>query len=113
MRNPCVIGAGVALAIVLGWGEAHAQQNGSGPFAPGQLYLGPEGGWSRSATGTNTGNLTLRTAPGGSPGTVPNIGTTHLDSGSDVGARAGYKWGPWRFEEEYNHRNDALSNSRP
>ncbi|MGH7735667.1 MAG: hypothetical protein ACREOE_18715, partial [Gemmatimonadales bacterium] len=35
-----------------------------------------------------------------------------FDSGFAVGARAGYEWGPWRFEEEYTYRNNDLNGLR-
>jgi outer membrane protein OmpA-like peptidoglycan-associated protein len=36
--------------------------------------------------------------------------TTSFDSGFNAGLRAGYEWGPWRFEGEYSYRNNNVSN---
>ena len=50
MRNGCLLGAGVALAVAFGCAQAHAQVMGQsffGPYPPGAFYLGPEGGWTR------------------------------------------------------------------
>ena len=44
MRNRCLLGAGVALAVAFGCAQAHAQF--FGPYPPGAFYLGPEGGWT-------------------------------------------------------------------
>jgi hypothetical protein len=33
----------------------------------------------------------------------------NFDDGFNVGARVGYEWGPWRFEEEYSYRRNNLS----
>ena len=49
MRNGCLLGAGVALAVAFGCAQAHAQVMGQsffGPYPPGAFYLGPEGGWT-------------------------------------------------------------------
>ncbi len=96
MRNRCLLGAGVALALALGGVQAHAQM--FGPFT-GSFYLGPEGGW------TQLMNQDVKFRLNGkhySP-------TADFDSGFNVGVRGGYQWGPWRFEEEYSYRNNSVS----
>jgi OmpA-OmpF porin, OOP family len=107
MRNRCLLGAGVALAMVLGGVQAHAQWNLFGPYPPGAFYLGPEGGWTHLTSRTNTGNFTA--FPFGRARTFSYSQTTNWNSGYDVGGRIGYEWGPWRFEEEYSYRNNGLS----
>jgi OmpA-OmpF porin, OOP family len=75
-----------ALVGALSGGDARAQLFAT-PNAPGVWYFGGEGGW------TNLENQS---------GTI--FGThlsTHYNSGFNVGARGGYQWGPWRFEEEF------------
>ena len=83
--------AGIALVVLAAMafvGTARAQT----------IYFGGEAGWS------NLENETDR------------IGGTKLhakfNSGFAAGARAGYEWGPWRFEEEYVYRSNDLSSLR-
>ena len=93
MRNRYLLGAGVALAMTLGWGNAQAQLLAA-PAGPGAWYFGGEGGWT--ALDTETGNKIA--------------GLKHKQSfqdGFNIGARAGYEWGPWRFEEEYSFRENG------
>src|SRR5256714_12759261 len=77
--------------MAFSWTTAQAQEG---------FYFGPEGGWTglqgtkSSITGTNPVT--------GQSVTVPL--NQSFDSGWNVGARAGYQWGPWRFEGEYTHR---------
>jgi OOP family OmpA-OmpF porin len=62
-----------------------------------QFYIGAEGGWTGlpNQTDTVTGLFAA---------------TARFNSGFNAGARAGWEWGPWRFEEEYSYRqNDARS----
>jgi opacity protein-like surface antigen len=111
MRNRCLLGAGVALAVALGGVQAHAQFGGMfGPFPPGVFYLGPEGGWTHLSSNTNTGTFTFRSPITGRLRTASFSETTSFNSGFNVGVRGGYEWGPWRFEEEYSYRNNNLSN---
>jgi outer membrane protein OmpA-like peptidoglycan-associated protein len=60
------------------------------------FYLGGEAGWNVLEDQTDK-------APGFAP--------VHkrFDSGFAAGARAGYEWGPWRFEEEYAYRSNDLT----
>jgi OmpA-OmpF porin, OOP family len=117
MTNRCLLGAGVALAVALGGAQAHAQWNMFGPYPPGVFYLGPEGGWTHLGSNTATGSFTSRV-----PAhtffnrsdvpiyrSFPFSAHTTYNSGYNAGLRAGYAWGPWRFEEEYSYRNDGLS----
>jgi OmpA-OmpF porin, OOP family len=103
MTNRCLLGAGVALAVALGGVQAHAQWgNVFGPFPPGAFYLGPEGGWT--ALGSQRNSFHLTNSHGVTVGLDPR---STFDSGFNVGVRAGYVWGPWRFEEEYSYRNNS------
>src|SRR5947209_6624450 len=86
MKYRFLIGAGVALATMLGVAEAQAQWL-VGPTGPAVWYAGPEGGW------TNLEDQKL-SAAGGST-------TQRFDDGFNVGARLGVELGWWRFEEEY------------
>ena len=97
MRNRYLLGAGVALAVALSWADARAQLLAM-PRGPGALYFGIEGGWTN-----------LEDAKG-------RVGAISFkqkwDDGFNVGARAGYEWGPWRFEEEYTYRRNGLDKRR-
>ncbi|HUC10954.1 MAG TPA: OmpA family protein [Stellaceae bacterium] len=106
MRNRCLLGAGVALAMAFGGVQAHAQF--FGPYPPGAFYLGPEGGWTH-LTSQNP-SVTIQ---GPSGYIVGNTGNRQINynAGFNAGVRAGYAWGPWRFEEEYSYRNNNVSNS--
>jgi OmpA-OmpF porin, OOP family len=101
MRNRYLLGAGVALAVALGGAQAHAQF--FGPYPPGAFYFGPEGGWTHLQSQSTT--LTLTNKDGTSTSFGPN---TNYNGGFNAGARAGYMWGPWRFEGEYSYRNNDL-----
>jgi OmpA-OmpF porin, OOP family len=102
MRNRCLLGAGVALAVAFGGVQAHAQMQMFGPFPPGAFYLGPEGGWTQlSGQSDNLPSIV---------GLGVKHPTANFNTGFNAGARGGYMWGPWRFEEEYSYRYDALSN---
>jgi len=85
LRTSALAGASFAIAAAVCAAQAQAQT----------FYIGGEGGW------TDLNNQTDR------------IGTANLharyDSGFNVGARAGYEWGPWRFEEEFNYRQNDLN----
>ena len=108
MTNRCLLGAWAALALALGSAQAHAQLWPTG--APGAWYIGPEGGWTKLTNQTDQVSPSHFTGPGGGvfsfPGTSP---TANFNSGFNVGARAGYQWGPWRFEEEYSYRHSGLN----
>lgn len=106
MRNRCLLGAGVALAVAFGGAQAHAQF--FGPYPPGAFYLGPEGGWT-SLTSQNP-SVTVRGPNGVVVGNQVNR-QVNYNSGFNAGARAGYMWGPWRFEGEYSYRNNSVSNT--
>ena len=108
MTNRCLLGAAVALAVAFGGVQARAQLFPTG--APGAWYIGPEGGWTKLTNQTDQVSPSHFTGPGGGvfsfPGTSP---TANFNSGFNVGARAGYQWGPWRFEEEYEYRHSGLN----
>jgi len=88
MRNRFLLGAGVALATMMGWATAQAQLMlmHSGPST---WYFGGGGGWTslENETGQIAG-LPL---------------STRYNDGFNVGIRGGIEWGPWRFEEEFRY----------
>jgi len=101
-RTLSAIGVSVAIACALYVSDAQAQWFAM-PSGPGAWYFGPEGGWT-GLQGTKT-SIT---------GTNPITGQTFnvpinqsFNSGWNVGARAGYQLGPWRFEGEYTHRQNS------
>ena len=114
MTNRCLLGAGVALAVAFGGAQAHAQAyNPGGIFptgAPGAWYIGPEGGWTSLTSNSGSVSSVTFTGPNGGSFTTPGRGnvTPNFDSGFNAGARGGYQWGPWRFEEEYSYRHNDL-----
>src|SRR5215472_4367120 len=107
MKNRYVLGAGLAVAMAFGGTQGHAQMNFFGPFPPGAFYLGPEGGWTH-LTGQNP-SVTV-TGPNGYTVGARRNGNIRFDSGFNAGVRAGYLWGPWRFEGEYSYRFNGVSN---
>src|SRR5262249_36800121 len=110
MTNRCLLGAGVALAVALGGVQAHAQLFPTG--APGAWYIGPEGGWTSLTSQSESTSPVSFTGPNAGTFTTPGFNATpNTNSGYNVGVRGGYQWGPWRFEEEYSHRGNSLSNN--
>src|SRR5438270_4519825 len=96
MRNRYLLGAGVALAMAFSWGSAQAQLLVP-PSGPGAWYFGGEGGWTTLDNGNGKFNV---------------LGLAHRQSfndGFNVGARAGYEWGPWRFEEEFRFQQNGVA----
>jgi len=93
MRHRYLLGAGVALAVAMSW--ANAQATGLGFLSPagGAWYFGGEGGWTMLED--QTGRI----------GSLPIKQT--FNDGFNVGARAGYAWGPWRFEEEFRFQQNS------
>jgi outer membrane protein OmpA-like peptidoglycan-associated protein len=78
---------------------------------PGAWYIGPEGGWTSLINQSNTISGVQFTGPNGGGFVVPGRTINpNTNSGFNVGARGGYQWGPWRFEEEYSYRNNQLDN---
>jgi OOP family OmpA-OmpF porin len=98
MKNRCLLGAGVALAMALGCVQASAQLLVLPP-GPKVFYFGGEGGW------TALTNQRDRFGPF-------KVKETFND-GYNVGARAGFQWGPWRLEEEYSYRNNGVRSWGP
>ena len=95
MKNRFLLGAGVALAVALSWADARAQLFAA-PAGPGAWYFGGEGGWtSLDNQSGSIGGFHLK---------------TNYNSGFNVGARAGYEWGPWRFEEEFRFGQVGFNN---
>src|SRR5437762_9077962 len=92
LRKRILLGAGVAIAMSFSWADAQTQWFVM-PSGPGALYFGIEGGWTAL-----TDNVSDRV------GSVKL--TEHLSDGFNVGARAGYEWGPIRFEEEFSFANN-------
>ena len=87
-RVTWAFGACLALAAAMLGADARAQV----------IYFGAEAGWS------NLEDQRDRLKVGGAP-SVNN----RYDSGFAAGARVGYEWGPWRFEEEYAFRSNDLN----
>src|SRR5579885_3424201 len=92
MRHRFLLGIAVGVAALVAGAQAQAQ-NG-----PGSFYIGGEGGWTSLENQKATA--------------VGLSGTVHADDGFNVGGRAGYMWGPWRFEEEVNYRRNGLKIGR-
>src|SRR5438874_5442217 len=86
MRTTLAAGAGLAMAVAMSATDARAQI----------FYLGGEAGWNVLENQADK---------------APGFPTLHkrFDSGFAAGARAGYEWGPWRFEEEYAYRSNDLT----
>ena len=72
------------------------------PVAQAQVYLGGEGGWT-GLEGTKS--RISGTTPAGTSFSFPI--NQSFNSGFNAGARVGYQWGPWRFEEEYSFRENG------
>jgi len=89
MRITLAAGACLVVAAAISVSDARAQT----------FYLGGEAGWNVLQDQTDK-------APG-----FPGV-RARFDSGFAAGARAGYEWGPWRFEEEYVYRNNDLNGLR-
>jgi outer membrane protein OmpA-like peptidoglycan-associated protein len=89
MRITLAAGACLVMAAAMSATDARAQI----------FYLGGEAGWS-----------VLENESDRAPGFAPV--RKRFDSGFAAGARAGYEWGPWRFEEEYAYRRTDLSGFR-
>jgi outer membrane protein OmpA-like peptidoglycan-associated protein len=62
------------------------------------IYFGAEGGWSNLEDQKDKFKIAG----------APNV-KARYDSGFAAGARVGYEWGPWRFEEEYAYRSNDLN----
>ncbi len=97
MRNRCLLGVGIALAVAFSFAQARAQWLGG----PGAFYFGGEGGW------TNLPDQT--TSFQGGPEAPAFSGSEGFSDGYNIGARAGYEWGPWRFEEEFRYQHNGIS----
>jgi OmpA-OmpF porin, OOP family len=94
MRNRFLLGAGVALAVALSWADARAQLFAM-PAGPGAWYFGGEGGWtSLENESGSAGGVSFR---------------QNFSDGFNIGARAGYEWGPLRVEEEFSFRQNGIS----
>ena len=90
MSTRIALAAGACLALftaVLGT-DARAQV----------IYFGAEAGWSNLEDQRDRFKVT------GAP-----RADNRYDSGFAAGARVGYEWGPWRFEEEYAYRSNDLN----
>lgn len=79
--------AAIILAAIAAASPAWAQKSG--------WYLGGEGGWT--ALGNQEGHLPPRVFP------------QTFDNGYALGVRAGYRFGPWRVEEEFRHQSNSLN----
>jgi len=92
MRISLITGASlaVAAATVAALPDAQAQV----------FYLGAQGGWT--ALEGSRGSVTGTNPVTGVTSTIPIDHS--FNDGFNVGARAGYMMGPWRFEGEYSYR---------
>jgi OmpA-OmpF porin, OOP family len=95
-RTVWATGASVAMATALCASGAQAQ-----------FYLGAEGGWT-GLEGTRTSVTGVNPLTGAAVTFPIHEG---FDAGYNVGARAGYMWGNWRFEGEYSHRENTGNNT--
>src|SRR2546423_7657115 len=86
-RITLAVGACLALMTVMLGADARAQV----------IYFGAEGGWSNLEDQREKFNVAG----------APKV-KSRYDSGFAAGARVGYEWGPWRFEEEYAYRSNDL-----
>ena len=77
-----VTGASLTVSLGLPISDARAQ-----------YYIGAQAGWTELPYQTDT-------IDGLAP--VP----VQFNAGYNVGIRGGYRWGPWRFEEEYSYRHN-------
>lgn len=84
-RFLALLGASVAVTAI-SWGAP----------VQAQWYIGGEAGWSDLTDAHDHGRA------------LPTVHKS-FDDGYEVGARAGYQMGPWRFEEEYIYHNNGLS----
>ncbi|MBV9863547.1 MAG: OmpA family protein [Alphaproteobacteria bacterium] len=91
------LGASAALALALSWGQAQAQA----------WYFGGEGGWTDLENERGTITTTSASAGFGAAGNRFAV-RERWNDGFNVGARAGYMWGPWRFEEEYQYSQNGI-----
>ena len=105
MSKHFLLGAGIAAAMALSWADAKAQLFNA-PLVPGggAWYFGIEGGW------TDLNNASSRLSINNVTG-VNRSFTERYDSGYNIGARAGYEWGPFRLEEEFNFGTNHLNNA--
>src|SRR5260370_39727695 len=89
MRVIMAAGACLVMGVAMSATGAQAQT----------FYLGGGGGWNVLDNQTDR---------------APGVAPVHkrFDSGFAAGARAGYEWGPWRFEEEYAYRSNDLNRFR-
>jgi outer membrane protein OmpA-like peptidoglycan-associated protein len=99
--NRLLIGAAVAAIAAFGGAGARAQLV---PGFDGPWYVGGEGGWTSLDNAKGSAGSPAPPAPGTVSGNV------RFSSGFNVGARAGFMSGPWRFEEEFRYQNDGVSN---
>ncbi len=97
MTNRYLLGTGVALAVALSWADAQAQWL-SMPAGPGAWYFGGEGGWT--SLPNQSGKIAV--------GPFSTSARESFSDGFNVGARAGYEWGPWRFEEEFRFQQNGI-----
>ena len=94
MRYCWLLGAGLALLLTALGGASARAQSPAALIGPGVWYLGAEGGWTSLERQHDR---------------IPGIPFPQAwKDGFNVGARTGYEFGPWRFEEEFRFQRNAL-----
>lgn len=70
---------------------------------PSGFYIGPETGWTDLITVSNTTDSATQGPDVGQRA----VSLENFSAGFNAGGRAGYRWGPWRFEGEINYRHSS------
>jgi opacity protein-like surface antigen len=99
------VAAAAAVAIVVA-SPAGAQLLAASPAPPptawpSSFYVGPEAGWTDLITVSNTTDSATQGPDKG----LRAVSLEKFSAGFNAGGRAGYRWGPWRFEAEINYRH--------
>ena len=101
MRKHYLLGAGIALAVSMSWANAQAQLFAM-PGGPGAWYFGGEGGWTSLDAQSGKGAVGKNFPAGFRV-------KENFSDGFNVGARAGYEWGPLRLEEEFRFQQNGIT----
>jgi hypothetical protein len=97
-----------AVSGIAVWTAEPAQAQLFAPVAgQGSFYIGAEGGWTHLDTATNTGEC-----QGGCIPRFPGdeaVSHERFNDGFNVGGRAGYQAGSWRFEDDFAYRRNSTA----